>query len=122
MSDEKAHERKKLSIQGRETLSIGNNIDNSRTSSRLNPGGLKRSFQIETRRKRNVRSGLEKDNFISQNNINKSSNISQGSLTIEERTARINAIKKQNQSALESEKSDRDSIEKKQNPKNRDKT
>ena len=29
MSDEKAHERKKLSIQGRETLSIGKNIDNS---------------------------------------------------------------------------------------------
>ena len=104
MSDEKVHERKKLSLQGRETLSIGKNIDNSRASSRVNPGGLKRSFQIETRRKRNIRPGLEKDIFKPQNNTNNPNTSSQGSLTFEERTARINAVKKQNQSVLESEK------------------
>ena len=93
MAEEKEPERKKLSLQGNNKLSLGSGqefIKNSRNS--LSPG--MRSVQIETRRKR-VSKKENSDKIFSQeiNSNNPFLSNPSGGLTDREKEARLNALK-----------------------------
>ena len=93
MAEEKEPERKKLSLQGNNKLSLGSTqeiITNPRNSL---SSGL-RSVQVETRRKRVSRGGdLRKALSSSDGSSNKRTLSASGGLTEKEKEARFKALK-----------------------------
>ena len=93
MAEEKEPERKKLSLQGNNKLSLGASQEFIK-SSRNAPSPGMRSVQIETRRKR-VSKKENSDKIFSQKSNSNNPFLSNpgGGLTDREKEARLNALK-----------------------------